>query len=287
MNRLDLHMHSSVSDGSDSIIELLEKVLDSGITMFSVTDHDTIVGACIMEKLVPDGIHYIKGVEFSCITDYGKCHILGYDYDPMSPDLQKALKHGKKLRRKKLDARLEGMDEKFGIQLTDTEMNWLMAQHSPGKPHLAKILVARDPVNFPDNRTAITSVINHCESPNSRIQAEEAVSAILKAGGVPVWAHPLGGEGEDPITKESFEEQLKYLKNVGIKGLECFYSRYSKKEIDFLQKAAKKNRLYISGGSDYHGTNKVNITLGKLNKKNKDVPEGKITLPCAFGIRGY
>ena len=280
MNHIDLHLHSSASDGSDSIPELLRKVQSNGLSAFSVTDHDTIDGALEMQNLVPKGIQYIPGIEFTCITPHGKCHILGYRYDPNCPELQEVLAHGKLLRSRKLTRRLEIMEENFGIRLTEQEMSWLLSQKSPCKPHIANVLVKRG--LFPDNKTAISEVLDHCEVPNSRIDAAEAIPAIRKAGGIPVWAHPLGGEGEDLLTEQAFKAQLACLRSAGIQGLECFYSRYSQENIDFLRKAAYENSLLISGGSDYHGKNKKNISIGKLNADCKDIPKEQLTILSAF-----
>ena len=81
-NMIDLHLHTTASDGADTAPELLEQVRTAGLRIFSVTDHDTIDGALEMEALVPEGLHYIRGIEFSCITPLKKCHILGYGFDP-------------------------------------------------------------------------------------------------------------------------------------------------------------------------------------------------------------
>lgn len=276
MSNIDLHMHSAASDGSDSIPELLAKAEACGLTVFSVTDHDTIDGALEMRQLVPDEIRYLLGIEFTCITPRGKCHILGYHFDPEFPAMQEVLEHGKALRSQKLGRRLEMMEQQFGIRLTPAERDWLFSQKSPCKPHIANVLVKRG--LFPDSRTAISQVLDRCEVPNSRIDAEEAVSAIRAAGGIPVWAHPLGGEGEPLLTEQAFSAQLSCLKSEGIRGLECFYSRYTREHIDFLKKAALKNGLLISGGSDYHGKNKKNISPGKLNAECEDIPAEEITL---------
>lgn len=113
--------------------------------------------------------------------------------------------------------------------------------------------------------TAIQKFINPCRVPRDRIAAETAVKAILAAGGLPVWAHPLGGEGEKRLTEDQFLAQLETLLGYGIRGLECHYSRYSREDAAFLTAQADRHRLLISGGSDYHGTNKKDLLLGQLN----------------------
>ncbi len=99
---IDFHMHSIASDGTDSVQHLLKHIRDAGIRVFSLTDHDTIRGAEEMESIVPQNMTFIKGVEFSCITKAGKCHILGYGYDTHSNAIQKVLDMGREKRRNKL-----------------------------------------------------------------------------------------------------------------------------------------------------------------------------------------
>lgn len=258
---LDLHIHTAASDGSDTPAELAEKVAAAGLTLFSVTDHDTIDGALEMEGLVPAGVRYIRGVEFSCVSPAGKCHILGYHYDPDHPAFRAALAEGRQLRLEKLERRLEKLRREYAIELTDTELRWLYSRNSPGKPHLGRILLDRGLAPSLDSaiRTFLTDVPGR-----DRIEAQTAVEAILASGGFPVWAHPLGGEGEKRLTPEKFEGLLELLRGYGIRGLECRYSRYSADEAAFLEERAKMLGLAITGGSDYHGKNKTGIALGQL-----------------------
>ena len=265
-NPFDLHIHTTASDGSDPPARLLEKLLAAGIHTFSVTDHDTIEGALEMEALVPPDLHYIRGVEFSCIHPAGKCHILGYGYDPEDPEFLAALELGSQLRQEKLQNRLNFLRDRFGIILTEEESQWLHSQKSPGKPHLGQLL--RNRGLAPDVSTAIQEFINPCKEGRDRIDAEIAIQAIRHAGGIAVWAHPLGGEGEKRLTREAFEIHLKLLMDMGIQGLECYYSRYSEASVTFLLDQARSHGLLVTGGSDYHGSNKKGISLGQMNMGN-------------------
>lgn len=275
-NKIDLHIHSTASDGADSIPKLLEKIQEAGLHTFAITDHDTITGSQLMETLVPDNLHFIRGIEFSCITSYRKCHILGYHFNPDDKQFQNALELVKELRREKVDLRIAYLKNELGIVLTNAELASLNGEASPGKPNFGKIIVDRGLA--PDIRTAIVKYVNPCKTPRNGIDSEMAVKAILHAGGVPVWAHPLGGENERRLTKDEFQVQLAELMSNGIQGLECFYSRYTQDEIDFLIEQANMNNLLISGGSDYHGTNKPNLNLGKLNTENAPVNPNFLTL---------
>ena len=210
-SKVDLHMHSRASDGSDWIPGLLRKIQKLGIRTFALTDHDTIKGVQRMEKIVPDGIRFIRGIELSCKTEVAKCHILGYNYD---------------LKQKEF---LDFVAEAYGL-------------------------------------------------PSGRVDATRAIRAIKNAGGIAVWAHPLGGTGEKRLTKEQFAAQLQTLKEAGIAGLECYYSEYTTEESEMLWQAAMEQGLRISGGSDYHGRNKKHLHLGMLNKDDAIITEDKLSV---------
>ena len=266
--KIDLHMHSTASDGTDSPEELLKNLIASGIKVFALTDHDTITGALTLSRIIQlqDSIKFIKGIEFSCITaNHHKCHILGLNYDESNSDFQEALKTGDKLRHEKFYRRIELLRDKFSITFTDDEINELLRIPSVGKPHIARLIIKK---GLADTITeAIERYIDQCRTPNSRLNAELAVNAINSSGGIAVWAHPLGGEGESELPEDKFRAALSELISYGVKGLECYYSKYNLDTCGHLAEAAAQNKLYISGGSDYHGRNK-NIPIGKLNAEN-------------------
>lgn len=266
---IDLHMHSTASDGTDTIPELLQKILAAGIQAFSVTDHDTIAGAMEMQRIVPEGVTFLKGIEFSCITPEGKCHILGYRFDETAPAFQAILEEGRRRRQKKLERRLAFLKEQFGISFSAAEEEALRGMNSVGKPHLGNLLAAKG--FAADKNEAIEKYINPCKTGSDRLDGAAVVGAILAAGGVPVWAHPLGGTGEKPVPRQQFARQLALLKGAGLQGLECWYSLYQEEQVDFLLEQAWKNGLLVSGGSDYHGRNKP-VALGQLNAFGQKVP---------------
>ena len=277
LGNFDLHIHTTASDGSDTPRALAGKL--AGLELFSVTDHDTIEGALAMENLVPEGVRYLRGVEFSCICPAGKCHILGYNYDPDCPQFRAALDEGRQLRLDKLRRRLDRLKTEFSIELTEAELSWLKNQNSPGKPHLGRILVDRGLASNLDE--AIGRYLKKDPPGRDRIEAKTAVDAILAAGGFPVWAHPLGGEGEKRLTIEKFEALFAHLLACGIRGLECRYSRYSREEREFLLNRASSSGLTATGGSDYHGINKPGLKLGCLGT---DDGEFSIDTDQLFGI---
>lgn len=274
MSPIDLHMHSTASDGTDTPVQLVEKVKAAGIQVFALTDHDTVIGAEQLAECLPAGVTFIPGIEFSCRMDSGKCHILGYRCDTAHPAFQDALTEGAALRRTKLEKRLDFLRKK-GMTFPEDELCRLRQIPGVGKPHLGNLIVKYGCA--PDLQTAITEVIDRCATGSSRIPAETAVKAILASGGIPVWAHPLGGEGEREIGPAQFAKMMDELTGYGLMGLECWYSKYPSDCCERLAGVAEDHGLLISGGSDYHGTNKA-IPLGTLNAEGREVPLPQITL---------
>ena len=272
---IDLHMHSTASDGTDTPVEILTKVKEAGITIFSLTDHDTAEGVKEIMPLIPDDVTFIPGIEFTCLTEAGKCHILGYGFDMENPSFKALIEEGNNRRKTKLDKRIKFLKEEFGIEFTDEEMRELLSVKSAGKPHIANLLIRRGLA--PDKNSAVKKYIDPCKTGTDRLDGTETVKTILEAGGVPVWAHPLGGTGEDPVLPDAFKEQLKVLKKAGLMGLECYYSKYGAEEIGFIQAYASAMNLLLSGGSDYHGKNKT-VKLLELNKAGFPVGRERLTV---------
>lgn len=276
MSTVDLHIHSNCSDGSDSIKDLAYKIKTSGITQFALTDHDTLEGCEEMAEWIDNTIKFIPSVELTCIAGSIKCHILGYNCDYKNKTLLNLIAKGKFLRKQKLEIRLEYLKKVWDIELTQDELDWLYSRKSVVKTHIAQVLVKRGLAS--DNLSAMQKYLDGCKSGDTRFTIEEALDAINTAGGIPVWAHPLGGEGEKHISEAELLLKLRVMINYGIQGLECYYSRYNIQETEFLAKCAKENNLLISGGSDYHGNNKNNINLGMLNNQNMKILKSHLTL---------
>lgn len=165
-SQVDLHIHSTASDGTDTPLQLTEKVRTAYIRIFSLTDHDTVAGAEHLEDCPSDGLIFIPGIEFSCRMDSGKCHILGYGCDTSHPVFRAALEEGMVLRRAKLERRLAFLGER-GIQIPAEEQERLRQMQSVGKPHLANVMVNLGYAR--DRKDAIENTINLCRTGSSRI----------------------------------------------------------------------------------------------------------------------
>lgn len=269
--RADLHIHSNYSDGSNTVYELAEIMKNAGISIFALTDHDTVEGC----RELSGKTDFICGVELTSLCRNIKCHILGYNVDIYNQELNDLIARGKILRRQKLETRIKYLKEVHNIELTSDELDWLYSRKSVVKTHLANILVNRGLAD--NNIEAMQNYLDACKTGNTRFDGKESIETIIKAGGIPVWAHPLGGEGERHLKQEEFLPKLNEMIKFGIQGLECYYSRYNFEEINFLVKCAEKNNLLISGGSDYHGSNK-NIPPGRLNVEEKFIEPEKLTI---------
>lgn len=277
MHKVDLHLHTTASDGSDTPDELLALATEVGISVISITDHDTLLGSLDALKARVPGVKVITGIEFSCHCSDGgdfDCHILGYGFDPESGHIRKAIAHGREMRLFKLESRLKYLDSHFGIRFDEGEINWLHSLNSVAKPHLAGLLVKR---GLADSiADAIDKYLKGDGFPDDRIDAREAIDAILASGGIPVWAHPLGGEREERLTLDELESRLKALLPLGLGGLECLYSRYSSEDEKRLIAIAERHGLLVSAGSDYHGKNKT-VELGRLCS-DAEIDPSKISL---------
>lgn len=275
MKKADLHLHSNYSDGSDSPKELVEKVKKNELSAFALTDHDTIAGCIEIKKYLPKDIKFIAGTELTCLADTVKCHILGYNCNPENETLNQLILKGKQLRRQKLDKRIQYLSDIWNVNLTQDELDWLYSRNSVVKIHIGNILVNRGLAD--NNIDAMKKYLDGCQTGNTRFDGAEGIQAIEASEGIPVWAHPLGGEGEKHLPPEEFYKKFDIMKSFGIKGLECYYSRYNLDEIKFLVDFASKNNMIISGGSDYHGRNKT-VKFGQLNTDNTEIPIEKLTI---------
>jgi len=264
---IDLHMHTTVSDGTDTPEEIIAKVEKAGIGLFSVTDHDAVSGSAqILELLMSrPSPKFITGVEFSCKDEKGKYHILGYAYDPAAEPILSTVETAHALRIKKTKERLEFLQTTFGIVFDQADVEALFRNPNPGKPHIARLMMQYGYAS--SIKDAMDNYLNKKKFGSAYTLPEDAITAILKSGGVPVLAHPIFGDGDQLILGEEMDERLRYLIDFGLEGVEAYYSGFSHKLIGQMLSFAEKYDLYITAGSDYHGKNKL-VKLADTNLEN-------------------
>ena len=271
--KIDLHIHTTISDGTDTPEEILEQVREAGIGIFSITDHDAVRSSEIIpEKLKKDDPLFIPGSEFSCKDEGGKYHILGYGYDSSAPAIRQLVMKSHENRMSKVWDRLDALETVYGITFPEDEVMKLLARSNPGKPHMGNLMVKHGYAETKE--IAIEQFIDKLPVKSRYIRPEEAIRAILDSGGIPVLAHPSYGSGSQRITGKDMEDRLLRLMEFGLQGIEAYYSRFSNELVEELLKLAGKYSLYVTAGSDYHGKNKPNALGVTGLDAVSDAPEG-------------
>ena len=282
--KIDLHIHTSVSDGTDRPEQLLPILRETGIELFSVTDHDDIKAGRLIRPLLKEGDpRFLSGVEFSCRDESGRYHVLGYGYDENAESIRRVVEKGHELRMIKTRARLEYVQEAFGFRFPEEELRQLLAMDNPGKPHIGKLMVEHGYAESIGQ--AIHNYINGIRFRDQFLKPEEAIRGILDAGGIPVLAHPPFGDGDENLSREELETRLKHVLDFGLQGVEAFYSGFSDRRRDEVLALAEKYRLYVTAGSDYHGANKV-VMLGDTGlDRVRNQPEGLLRFLEEVAVR--
>ena len=265
---LDLHTHSTVSDGTDTPEELLAHARKAALALFSLTDHDAIKGCAAIQALrTEDDPAFLPGVEFSCKDEEGKYHILGYGYDANTAPIQEVVALGHGLRMRKVRARLDFLKERFGFEFPKAELDALLALDNPGKPHIGNLMVKYGYAETKE--TAIRDYLNQLKLRSDYVRPEEAIRGILGSGGIPVLAHPCYGSGDELILGEELDRRIRKLMDYGLRGLEAYYSGFTDRLRRQVLTLAEQYGLYVTAGSDYHGKNKL-VKLGSTGLKSTD-----------------
>lgn len=265
---IDLHVHSTASDGTNTPTELVALAKEAGLSAFALTDHDTIQGLAEARNAAnAAGIELVPGIELS--TDYNgsEVHILGYYLDEQNPEFLQKLNefiNSRDLRNEKMAVLLQ----KEGFDITMEELIKENPDSVITRAHFARYLVEHGMVK--DRETVFSKYIGddcRCYVPREKIDPFEAVRLIQLGGGVAFFAHPV-------LCHMNFDRLKRFirdLKDCGLTGIEAIYSANSSGDERNLKQIAKDYNLLISGGSDYHGENKPYIKLG-VGRGNLRIP---------------
>ena len=252
-----MHVHSTYSDGTLSVRSIARAAKSRHLSLVSLTDHDTTAGLKpFMSACAEFGISGLTGIELSAEANY-TLHILGFRIEP-GGELEKKLDYIRERR----DTRNEKICEKLrglGFDITVEEAKALSGGQVVARPHIARLMVQKGYVS--SNIEAFIKYIGDQGSayvPRERLSAEECISLIRGAGGLPSLAHPL----QTGLDDEDFEKLLKRLTDAGLWGIEAVYSSHSPEDIYRCLGWAEKFGLYPTAGSDFHGGNSPNIDLG-------------------------
>lgn len=251
---IDLHTHSTVSDGSDAPSEIPRLAAAAGCRAVALTDHDRLDGITEARAAATDfGVELISGCELSCEVSVGTLHLLVYFVEPGDGPLQDALVHLQQAR----DERNREMCERLGF--TYEELQVEAGGIGAGRPHAAALLVrAGRAASIQDafDRWLVRGKPGHVDK--ERLFPRQAIEAATAAGGVPVLAHPLSLKLDGDALGTAVEE----LAGYGLAGMECIYGRYPPDERDGLVALAAATGLAVTGGSDHHGTYKPDLRVG-------------------------
>jgi len=255
VSKIDLHIHSTASDGRFSPAEIVAKSAELGLSVIAITDHDTVNGiapALLAAQAFPK-LRVIPGIEINTDVPNGEAHVLGYFIDYTNRRLNEALeklRHSRRDRAQGMIAKLKGL----GVYLDWQRVQEIAGDGAFGRPHIAQALLEKGYINT--IREAFTKYIGRggpAYVDRAKITPAEAVELVLQASGLPVLAHPLTIDDPETMTAE--------LKKVGLVGIEVYYNNYDVDKIARLLSLANQHNLIVTGGSDYHGLDESNETM--------------------------
>ncbi len=259
MKLIDLHIHTTASDGTDTPREIVEKAGALGLAAVGITDHDSVSGIREAEAAGAElGVEVVPGIEVSSDYRDNNVHILGYYLDPDSPALRPVLdwvRTEREKRNRKIAANLAAAGYDISLEALRAEY----PDSVLGRPHFAEHLMKKGYISsVKEGFDTLLGVGKPFYLPKRRIPIAEAVSVIRAAGGVPVLAHPFQ-YGYSPA---ELTELIDTVKACGIRHLEAYYSEHTPQQQAELLALAGSLGFGVTGGSDYHGTRKTHIQLG-------------------------
>ncbi len=262
---IDLHIHSTASDGTLTPTEILTLAQQLGLKAIAITDHDTVEGSkeALSLKIIPDQ-NFLTGVEistsfpapFSC---NGSLHLLGYGIDVDNLPLNKALLKLKQARKNRNPGIIKCL-KSLGMDISLNELSDKFQDTQVGRPHIARLMIEKGFVKSIDEAfdnflgTGKPAYVD-----KYRISCEEAATTIIDAGGIPVLAHPGLIKFK---SDETLEDLIVILKKMGLKGIEAYYPEHSSEYASMCKNFANRFDLLVTGGTDFHGSIKPDIQMG-------------------------
>ncbi|MFL6121139.1 PHP domain-containing protein [Actinophytocola sp.] len=262
--RIDLHTHSTASDGTDTPAELVANAAAVGLDALAITDHDTTAGWAAAQAALPPGLRLVRGAELSCLSPDGRggtctVHLLAYLFDPNAQAVVHEYARARAERRVRL-AKIADRMAADGFPISGEALLAAVPEEATaGRPHLAMALVRAGVVSSVDE--AFARFLNdrgRYYLPSSRTPIEDSLEMIAEAGGVTVLAHAFATHRGPTVTGDVIKE----LAALGLDGVEVNHPDHDEDARKRLRHLADELDLITTGSSDYHGTNKV-IGLGQ------------------------
>jgi predicted metal-dependent phosphoesterase TrpH len=244
--KIDLHIHSTASDGACSPAEVVARARDGGLDLVAIADHDTVAGVAEAQDTAGDGLHVLPAIEISASHEHGEAHILGYGFDPGHSAMTSYEARAQEVRADRIREMI-GLLGGLGV---DVDFKDVLAEAGPAtslaRPHLARVLWGQKHV------TSISEAFDRFIGdqapafvPVRLFNATQAIATIHEAGGLAVWAHP-------PVD-DALPRTVDDMAAAGMDGLECYRPRSTREERRRIASLARRHDLIVTGGSDWHG----------------------------------
>lgn len=267
MSQIDLHTHTTASDGTLDPADLVRKAATDGLKAVAITDHDTVGGLSQALRAGEEtGVEVIPGCELSIDFKSGQMHLLGL-FLPDPPRGLQATLDDLQDRRNNRNDRILGKLRDAGVDVTLEEIQELAGEASIGRPHIARVLVQKGVVESIDQ--AFKQYIGPGGAayvPKDKLDPETAIRILKQEGATVILAHPYSLE----IDTEELRELLGRLKEQGLEGMEAYYSEHTPEQTRTYLQLCREFDLLVSGGSDFHGSVKEDVALG-TGKGNLDL----------------
>ncbi|GJL55410.1 MAG: phosphatase [Nitrospirales bacterium] len=274
MNRIDLHLHSTYSDGSYSPTDVVELAHQAQVSTLCLTDHDTTDGIAEASQAASSyGIEVIPGVEVSSLYRDKETHILGYFVNHEDAQFQQHLTWLRNSRHERIPRIIDKLHH-VGVDISYEDVKAAAGHGSIGRPHVAQVLVQQRYV--PTIEQAFSRFLKEGSTAYVARQlpdAKEAIRWIRESGGVASLAHP----GWVRQSLSELEIACRELQTCGLQGLEVFYSSHTSRQTSEYLGLAHRLNLTATGGSDFHGSTRPDIVIG-VGRGNLNIPE-KIVEP--------
>lgn len=279
MGTADLHMHTTASDGSDSVEERVAQADEKGLDVIALTDHDAI-NPELDERFYTDeetGVTVVTGAEIKCEVDDTGIEILSYFLNPESEEVNSLLERNSELRDQRIRDMVANLNEELDYDLTEGEV-FQYVEGNPGRPHIARALAEAEEVEDVEVEDDAFDLYigEECPAyiPTPKQDAEKVISTVLEEGGVPVLAHP----GRD-LERAEAEELVGELVDYGLQGIEVMYSWDHKRENgydihfgeEYSRELAEEYDLLWTGGSDCHGCETDKFLIGSVEVPDEQV----------------
>jgi len=258
---VDLHLHSTCSDGLYPPGEVVRMAAEAGLTAISLCDHDNVDGIDAAMAAGRDlGVEVITGVELSVLWgDYEDIHLLGYGFDHHDPQLRASLREFQQFRESRNERIVERVNEKLaaeGRAPIDFFRVLALAGGTVGRPHIAQALIEAGHVA--NNDEAFRDYLVPCNVAKRFFPVDEAISLVHRAGGVTSLAHPPFITND----RSEFERLLDAFVPLGLEGVEAWNNGSTNDDIDWYITAARRRGLIVTGGSDFHGIEGGQVRIG-------------------------